>query len=198
MNCHFTDEEIFDVVDAITEHAEATLGNKTDELWRFLNDLEFYGSTFGNGKGDVFGIGKTVMVYQPTPDKNDVYGKDGERKAEVRGRRLLLIKISDAIKTLHSIGIKNQYDERMLMPIVLSYFQNSQSNNGDGLVLAPQGYRVAGARYTAFDWEEVKEQFSFVEELQSDANMKQVAIEIINKPKEEKMELKTHSVVMKH
>lgn len=154
------------------------LGNKIDELWQFLNDLSYYGNTHGNNKGNVFGIVKTVMVYQPTPDKKDVYGKNGARKAEVRGRKVLLIKITDAIQTLHSMGIKNKYDEKMLMPIITSYFQNAQTNDGDGLVLAPQGYRVAGGRYTAFNWEEIKETFNFVEDLQADTNIKQATIEL--------------------
>ncbi|WP_068615378.1 hypothetical protein [Paenibacillus tuaregi] len=185
LNCHYFEEEIHDVVDTIVEHAEATLGNKVDELWQFLNDFAYCGNTHGNSKGNIFGIGKTVMVYQPNADKKDVYGKDGERKAEVRGRKVLLIKIADAIQTLHSIGIKNKYDEKMLMPIIMSYFQNAQTNGGDGLVLAPQGYRVAGGRYTAFNWEEVREIFDFVEELQSDANIKQAAIDLSRGIKQE-------------
>ncbi|PAD73242.1 hypothetical protein CHH67_20345 [Paenibacillus campinasensis] len=88
LNCHYSDEEIYDVVDTITEHAEATLGNKVDELWQFLGDLSYFGNTHGNNKGNVFGIGKTVMVYQPTADKKDVYGKDGGRKAEVRAESI--------------------------------------------------------------------------------------------------------------
>ncbi|WP_156926660.1 hypothetical protein [Cohnella panacarvi] len=139
-----------------------------------------------------------MMVYQPTQDKKDVFGKEGERKAEVRGRRVLLIKIPDAIQTLHSMGIKNKYDEKMLMPIILSYFQNAQTNDGDGLVLAPQGYRVSGGRYTVFDWEEVKEIFGFVEELQADANMKQVAIDIINGSKQDEKDLEIHAADVKH
>jgi nucleoid DNA-binding protein len=186
LDCHYSDEEIYDVVDTITEHAEATIGNKIDELWRFLNDLAYHGNTYGNNRGNVFGIGKTVMVYQPTPDKKDVYGKEGDKKAEVRGRKVLLVKIPDAIQSLHSIGIKNKYDEKMLMPITMSYFQNAQTNNGDGLVLAPQGYRVAGGRYTAFNWEDVEEMFSFVEELQSDANVKQAATELVRSLEQEK------------
>ncbi|MGO4497714.1 hypothetical protein AB4114_17695 [Paenibacillus sp. 2RAB27] len=98
---------------------------------------------------------------------------------------MLLVKISGAIKTLHSIGIKNQYDKRMLTPIIMSYFQKTQANDGYGLVLAPQGYRVAGGRYTAFDWEEVTEMFGFVEDLQSDANIKQAAIELTRRLEEE-------------
>ncbi|MGM0882283.1 MAG: hypothetical protein ACQEXQ_14735 [Bacillota bacterium] len=64
MNCHYSDEEIYDVIDTITEHTETTLGNKADELWQFLNDLAFIGNTHGNSKGNIFGIGKTVMLYQ--------------------------------------------------------------------------------------------------------------------------------------
>lgn len=192
LDCDYSEEEIYDVVGTITEHAETTLGGKTDELEQFLNDLTYIGKTYGNNKGDVFGIGKTVMVYQPTPDKKDVYGKDSDRKAEVRGRRVLLIKIADAIQTLHSMGIKNKYDEKMLMPIIMSYFQNAQTNDGDGLVLAPQGYRVSGGRYTAFNWEEVKEMFGFVEELQSDANIKQAAAEIVGLKESEHSDILNH------
>ncbi|MCM3130081.1 hypothetical protein ACFQ3J_26930 [Paenibacillus provencensis] len=110
----------------------------------------------------------------------------------------MLIKIADAIQTLHSMGIKNKYDEKMLMPIIMSYFQNAQANDGNGLVLAAQGYRVSGGRYTAFDWEEVKEMFGFVEELQADANMKQVALDIIHGSKQENDTLKIDNKVMKH
>lgn len=185
LDCHYSDDEIYNVVDTITEHAEVTLGNKTDDLWRFLEDLAWYGSTFGNDKGKVFGIGKTIMVYQPSEDKKDVYGKDGEMKAEVRGRKVLLIKISDAIKTLNSYGVKNKYDEKMLMPIIKGKFQEAQTNNGQGLVLAPYGYRALGGRYTAFNWEEVKDMFGFVDDLQSDANLKQAAEELIRELKQE-------------
>lgn len=90
LNFHYSEEEILDVVDTIAEHTEATLGNKVDKLWQFLNDLEYCGNTHGNSKGNIFGIGKKVMVYQPTADKKDVYGTDGERKAEVHGRKVLL------------------------------------------------------------------------------------------------------------
>lgn len=185
LDCHYSDDEIYNVVDTIAEHAEVTLGNKTDDLWRFLEDLAWYGSTYGNDKGKVFGIGKTIMVYQPSDEKQDVYGKDGEKKAEVRGRKVLLIKISDAIKTLNSNGVKNKYDDKMLNPIIKSNFQSAQMNSGQELVLAPQGYRVSGGRYTAFYWEEVKDMFGFVEDLQSDANIKQAAEELIRELKQE-------------
>ncbi|MCM3130080.1 hypothetical protein ACFQ3J_26935 [Paenibacillus provencensis] len=32
LDCHYTDDEIYDVVDIITEHAEVTLGNKTESF----------------------------------------------------------------------------------------------------------------------------------------------------------------------
>lgn len=185
LDCHYSNDEIYNVVDTITEHAEVTLGDKSDDLWRFLEDLAWYGSTHGNDKGKVFGISKTIMVYQPSEDKKDVYGKDGEKKAEVRGRKVLLVKIPNAIKTLDNIGVKNKYEEKMLAPIMKGRFESTQTNNGQGIVLAPYGYRAADGRYTAFNWEEVKDMFGFVEDLQSDANIKQAAEELIRELKQE-------------
>lgn len=65
-------------------------------------------------------------------------------------------------------------------------------------MLAPQGYRVAGGRYTAFNWDEVKEMFGFVEELQSDANIKQAAIDLVNGMKQEKDEPEENGEHVKH
>ncbi|OMD61034.1 hypothetical protein [Paenibacillus odorifer] len=162
LDCGYTDQDIEHNISTLGDQVTTVLGEKKDELRLLFEDLNWFIETHENTHGKLFGDDYSVRLYQPSDSKADEYGKD-KKPAFVRGRKVLLINIADAVKTIGD-RCKNKHHEQMLKPIIANEFEKTKKNNGTGLVLAPDGYRATAAkRYTAFNWELVKEYFSYIE-----------------------------------
>lgn len=167
LECGYTDEDIEHNISTLGDQVTTVLGEKKDELRLFFEDLNWFIETHENTHGKLFGDDYSVRLYQPSDSKADEYGKE-KKEAFIRGQKVLLINIADAVKTIGD-RCKNKHHEQMLKPIIANEFEKTKKNNGIGLVLAPDGYRASSSkRYTAFNWEQVKEYFSYIEKQTDD------------------------------
>lgn len=81
-----------------------------------------------------------------------------ERLAEELGvsmEEVVLIKMDTVIGIIND-RMKRNYDDKLLNPVLKSYYDAGMENPDDALVLAPNGYRVNGIRY-AFDLKKLLE-----------------------------------------
>lgn len=163
LDCGFDDSDIEGIIGTVVQQARAVLGEKKDELREFFEDLDGYIGAYGNKNANMFGDGCAVRFYQPGEGKADVYGKS-DMPAYVCGRKVLLVNVRQVINAFEKDKYGRKHNEQMLRPILLAEFERTKHSDGDGLVLAPDGYRTPdGKRYTAFNWEFATEYFSSLE-----------------------------------
>lgn len=140
----------------IAENRSVTQGETTDILEEFLDDLVTFGMTHGNTKSAVFGKNRLVQVY-PTYLKNKhTWGKHDEPANIGNRKKVILVKLDAVINEVNN-WMNKHYDEKLLNPVLKSYYDAGLENPNDALVLAPNGYRVNGIRYTVFDCDKLCE-----------------------------------------
>jgi len=149
--------DIMKIPTIIANNREATQGETVDILEEFLNDVVTYGITYGNTHGSLFGKGKAVQVFETMFKNKHVWGKNNEPALIEARKKIILIKIDNLI-TLLNKHLGKTYNDKLLNPVLKSYYVSGKENPNKALVLAPSGYRATGdLRYTAFDYEQLIE-----------------------------------------
>jgi len=153
----FSYSDIFQVPEIMQNIVDIANGGEEDSdiLTDFLKDLGGYAQSQGNMHGNYFGDGYAVREFTPTSNLPGKYGNNKE--AAVFGQECIAINMDTMVTAVNSYIKSNKYSVKDLTPIIRSHFEDSCNTNGDGLVLAPNGYNIkhkgAVSKYTLFSKE---------------------------------------------
>lgn len=140
----------------MADNREVTQGETANLLEQFLDDLVTLGLTYGNSNASIFGKDRAVQIYKTYLKNKHTWGKHNE-PAIINGREeVVLIKMDTVIGIIND-RMKRNYDDKLLNPVLKSYYDAGMENPDDALVLAPNGYRVNGIRYAVFDLKKLLE-----------------------------------------